>query len=412
MYRIEALKAQQHKLHGDVFFAQPVSLTVITGLIVAILATIVLLMVIGTYARTEHVKGHLVPSKGLVRIQTGQYGSLEKLLVKEGDQVKEGDILAVIKLSQTTIYGLSPVEQSLQALALQEESLDAQIGLEHNQLDTDISRLNSEQTETLANIISLKQRIVLQREITASTQKAYEDVQTLVSKGFISKLEFERLYQTWLVQQAEEKRLQQALVETQAEAEQFTIKLAQVSNQNEQRLARLRSQKAEISQRKVDVEDKRANVISAPVNGKVVAISNASIGRSVMPGQALLTLLPEGSELEAELFVPSSAVGFIEVNQEVRLLYDAFPYQRFGSYPAVITQVTQTILSPDEALAPFPLQQAVYRVTAAIKTDTVEARGNQIALQSGMTLKANIVLERRTFLEWLLEPLRALGGRS
>ena len=137
-----------------------------------------------------------------------------------------------------------------------------------------------------------------------------------------------------------------------------------------------------------------------------------SIGRSVDAGQALFTIMPEGSVLEAELFVPSRAVGFVAKGQEVRLLYDAFPYQYFGSHKAIITNITETILSQGELLTPFKLTEPVYRVTADIEKKTIESRDMVLSLQSGMTLKANIVLERRSFIEWLLDPLRAVRERA
>ena len=114
----------------------------------------------------------------------------------------------------------------------------------------------------------------------------------------------------------------------------------------------------------------------------------------------------------AELFIPSHAIGFMEKGQEVKLLYDAFPYQFFGSHHATIVKVTETILSPNEIIAPFVVREPVYRVIAEIAKETINARGKEIALQSGMTLKANVVLERRSLLDWMMEPLRAVRERS
>ena len=122
--------------------------------------------------------------------------------------------------------------------------------------------------------------------------------------------------------------------------------------------------------------------------------------------------MPEGSVLEAELFVPSRAIGFIDEGQEVRLLFDAFPYQRFGSFPAEIKAVSGAIMAPEESGAPFPLNEATYRVLARLDEQSLLIADSSVALQSGMKLTANIVLERRSFMDWLLEPLRAVARRS
>ena len=188
--------------------------------------------------------------------------------------------------------------------------------------------------------------------------------------------------------------------------------LLQLPNESNQRIARLKAQKAELEGRKSDLSGRSAYAVTSSVAGKVVSLSVSSIGRSIQAGQPLLTVMPEDSLLGAELFIPSRAIGFVEKGQEVRLLYDAFPYQFFGSYKATITDVTEIILAPNEILASLDLRESVYRVTARIEDSTIKTGTKEIALQSGMTLRANIVLERRSFLDWLLEPIHVLRERS
>ncbi|WP_262692675.1 HlyD family efflux transporter periplasmic adaptor subunit [Kordiimonas aestuarii] len=412
MFRAEAVNAQKKKLHGDVFLTQPMPFTVVSLLLCGIVAIFVLLLGTGSYARTEHVSGHLVPSKGLVKIQASQFGTLEALHVQEGDMVEKGQPLAAILVSATGQDGDSFAKKALEAIVRQQSTLDTQTTLEQNQLEAEIARLTSERAKTNLNIKSLARQIELQRQITSSAESAYKDVQELLGKGYISKIESERRHQTWLGQQTQEQLKRQELAAAKTSLEQIDIRLRQLPNESEQRLARLDTQRAELEARKAELEGRRAYVINSHTKGKVVAVAGTSIGRSVQAGQPLLTILPEGSSLEAELFVPSRAAGFVEEGQEVRLLYDAFPYQRFGSYPATVRRVTGTILSPREILSPFELQEPVYRVTASIPAEEIEVRNRLISLQSGMTLRANIVLERRSFLDWLLEPLRAVGERS
>ena len=63
-----------------------------------------------------------------------------------------------------------------------------------------------------------------------------------------------------------------------------------------------------------------------------------------------MTLLPDGASLLAELFVPSRAIGFVEPGQRVRLMVDAFPYQRFGTLGGRVETVSQAVLSPNEVI--------------------------------------------------------------
>lgn len=105
------------------------------------------------------------------------------------------------------------------------------------------------------------------------------------------------------------------------------------------------------------------------------------------------------------LFVPTRAIGFVRPGQKVRLLYEAFPFQRFGTYSGHVVSVSKTILSETEVAAPVQLREAAYKVIATLDRPDVDANGQKIPLQAGMLLRADILLERRELVRWLLDPI-------
>ena len=129
------------------------------------------------------------------------------------------------------------------------------------------------------------------------------------------------------------------------------------------------------------------------------------------PGPPLLTLLPRGGRLEARLFVPTRAVGFVRPGDGVELLYDAFPHQRFGSFRARVRRVASAILAPDEVPSPIVLDESVCTVDAELGEQWVDAFGQRIALKPGMLLDAYILQERRPIMQWLLSPLQGWQER-
>jgi membrane fusion protein len=130
------------------------------------------------------------------------------------------------------------------------------------------------------------------------------------------------------------------------------------------------------------------------------------------PATPMMIIIPEGSRLHAEIYAPTRAIGFVKPGQEVRLLYEAFPYQRFGSFQGKVTRVSRTVIDPRELTAPLKAEEPVYRIEVALDRQSVEAFGDRLALQPGMTLSANLILDRRSFLDWLLQPLNAVMMRS
>ena len=412
MFRKEAIQAKSQKLRGDVFLVQPISFLVLGLLILSLVTFFIVVLFTGDYARSEQVSGHLVPSGGLVKIQTPRFGILKSIDVKENETIISGQVLASITVSSNHLDGSSFENVAKAALYRQEVALQTQITLEIHQLEVEMNRLKAHLEEKTFKIQALNAQVQLQQQLSEIAEDAFNEVQSLLNKGYISKEKSKFLRRQWLSQKADENFRKQDLATAKSELEQSRIRLQQLPIESKQRIVRLNSQRAELEGRKNELSGRSAYAISSTVNGKVVSISMDSIGRSVQTGQPLLTIMPADSVLQAELFVPSRAIGFVEVGQDVRLLYDAFPYQHFGSHKATITAITETILAPNETLSPFKLGEPVYRITATLEEKTIDARGKTLALQNGMSLRANIILERRSFLEWLLEPIRAVGERA
>jgi membrane fusion protein len=144
--------------------------------------------------------------------------------------------------------------------------------------------------------------------------------------------------------------------------------------------------------------------VRAPIAGRVSTLQ-AAVGRAVDTRQPQLSVLPRNGGLEAELFVPTQAIGFVRPGQDVRILFDAFPYQRFGTYGGRVVRVAKTMLTSADVSAPVSLQQPAYKVTVQLDRQDVTAFGERVPLQPDMLLKADILLDRRPLLTWLLDPL-------
>ena len=117
-----------------------------------------------------------------------------------------------------------------------------------------------------------------------------------------------------------------------------------------------------------------------------------------------------------------SEVTRVRPGQRVLLRYDAYPYQKFGHYEGTVTSVSRATVSPGE-LAGLPAAteagglaadagEPVYRVTVALDRQTANAYGAPAALQPGMTVQADVLIESRRVWEWVLDPLYALTGRA
>jgi membrane fusion protein len=117
--------------------------------------------------------------------------------------------------------------------------------------------------------------------------------------------------------------------------------------------------------------------------------------------------LPDG-RLRAELFIPMRVMGFVEVGQPVRLHFDAFPSRRFGTVVGEVVELGEVVQRPTELSPPVMREEFPYRVSVRLAEQEISVFGKRVPLRSGMLLEAELILERRSLLGWLLEPLDAL----
>ena len=131
----------------------------------------------------------------------------------------------------------------------------------------------------------------------------------------------------------------------------------------------------------------------------------------------LMSVVPSDHKLDAHLYGPSRAVGFVRPGQRVLLRYQAFPYQRFGHYLGEVGSASRTAVNPSDLPAPLATagsataSEPLYRITVQLAQQAVNAYGESRVLQPGMSLEAEVSLERRRLYEWVIEPIQAVTGK-
>jgi membrane fusion protein len=216
--------------------------------------------------------------------------------------------------------------------------------------------------------------------------------------------EYRQRQEVYLQQKQTLSALNQKAAEQKNRLTETRYSLEQLPTIMAERMQGLRNELSETDQRIAEIKGRRAFVIRAPNAGRVATLL-ASVGRRADPQYLQLEIVPADSVLEAELFVPTRAIGFVRPGQEVRILYDAFPYQSFGAYGGRISKISQTILKGSDISAPVTLQEPAYKVTVTLDRPDIDAYGQKKPLQADMLLRADIILGRRSLMSWLIDPL-------
>jgi len=408
LFRQEAIDFQQHhRQWGNAGALQPLSSKLTTWFLTAITALLAVFLFIGEYSRKETAVGYLTPTRGTAKIFVPQRGTIRDVHVKEGELVEEGQALLTIETNQIAADGIDVNATLLETLHAQKEILAKNVVAEEQRTDSERDRLNSLIRGLEAEIRELEGQIEIQKDRLQIATNDLSASDQLRSKGFVTALESRRRQAQVLEHKQALGALHQHVAARLNQLTEMRFTLRQLPTVMAQKIQNLRSELSATEQKITEINGRRAYVIRAPASGRVSTVQ-ATVGQTANPQRLQLEIIPEGAVMQAELFVPARAIGFVEVGQPVRILYEAFPYQHFGTYRGHVVNVSQTILTTTDAVGPIEIKEPAYRVTAALEQSEIEAYGKKLNLQPDMLLKADIILENRSLMNWLISPIRGV----
>lgn len=414
LFRPEALVARQAPWLGTVMMAPTPSHHLMAGFALFTIIGIASLLFFGTYAREEHLSGVLIPQKGIMRVFPPQAGVVSEIKVQEGDVIKRG--MALVTLSgetQSTAVGATQAA-TLRNLKSQLDNLESETGKKSDLLRQQKRGLAG-RIEALKNEeAQLDHEISLQQKRIGLADKSVERQTQLLQKGFVSEQSLQLSLETTVEQAGKLRGLMRNRMATIRDRLELEGQLNDLPMKSFSEIAALNRNKSQLSQEIAQVEVRREIVVPAPQDGTATAIM-AERGGSASPSTALLTIVPSDADLEAHLYAPSRAIGFLRAGQPVYLRYQAFPYQKFGHHIGTIVSVSRATFNPSDlparAAGAMNATEPLYRLTVRIPRKTMTVNTEEVALQPGMQLDADVVLERRRLIEWMLEPVFTLTGK-
>jgi len=410
LFRPQAVQFHRFRLASGAPLRPPVSFALLTAALIAAAVALFAFVATQSYARKAAVTGYLAPMHGVVRVLPPRAGIITSVAVAEGDRVIAGDPLLSVQTQRTAADGADLDETVRQSLGHQRDLQLRQVSLEQETARAEADRLQERIVRLGQECDALAAQIAAQRDRTKLAEEQAAVSRDLSIQGFVSAVEQRRREDARISQAQALSGLNQQLAAKQGELVELRYTLTELPAHTAEHVASLRAAAAEIDTRLAEAEAQHAYLVVAPASGLVSAVQ-AAVGNPADPTQPLLSIVPEGEDLQAVLFVPERAIGFVAPGQSVRLALDAFPSERFGAQEGTITSVAHTKLRPEQLNAVMqPPSEASYRVIATLHAQSISAYQHRIPLQADMQLHANIIFDRRSFLQWLLDPV--LSARS
>lgn len=234
--------------------------------------------------------------------------------------------------------------------------------------------------------------------------------EALFRKGYLSNTILSDFHEQFLESLESYDLLKNDIAEIEIKISLLESELNLLPEKHQLKVAEIKRQLSQLNVEKVKLNNQFEFIYKAPEQGVVTAI-HPNVGTRVSTDTPLFSIIPSNSPLEIELLLPTRSAGFVRDGDQVNIRFDAFPYQKFGILTGEVSNIDKALILPSESVLPVQINEPVYRVRAILKQQYISAYGEQFPLKVGMIADADIVLEKRSLLEWLLDPIYAVTGK-
>ncbi len=403
LFRQEVIEANRNRLTGVVIAATPPSARIYTIIAVGLTTILILFLSFGEYSTKVQIQGVVTHSEGIARVMPPESAEVREVQVEEGQSVNEGDPLLTISISQGRDATGEGMTGRLAEIERQDRELERQEQLAETLGDSEVGGFANQKTNLANAIDSLQRQSELKRKQVDLAESDYSRAKRLSKEGAGTQRQVEETQSEIIARKLELENLNERVISEQEtllslDAQRSTSMIGAVRSKSE-----ISAQRAALAEQKLGLLRQDKLVLTAPISGTIGDIA-VRPGQRTQPTSAAVTVIPKNSKLEVQLYAPSRAIGFVKPGQDVRLLFDAFPYQKYGSGHGTVTWVSQVPTDPvgiEQTASGVPL----FRIRVRLDDDGFSDRIAQQPLRGGMTLQANLLLEKRNLWEVFFEPI-------
>jgi membrane fusion protein len=292
------------------------------------------------------------------------------------------------------------------------QTMDARLSGGRNRLDNERQKYENQRRadgqergrleQHLANLdkqLAVKQRqFALSQDIAARQQKSFDEGVGTWMDASRQKLEADRLA-------VELEQMRNDSTDSRNALERLTFEMAsrraafsEVERGIGEDMSAYRLRKGVLDQDRA--REGNAISVETPCAGTIVKLHIRSPAAVVHEGDLLAEVACSDEKLEAELMLPERGMALVRTGQPVKLLYDAFPYERYGAHYGTLRWLSPSSTSEAGGTA--------FRGLAEIESATVGVQGLRRPVLAGMTGRAAVIVGRRSLASYAVEPLRQL----
>lgn len=355
------------------------------------LVIVIVLLVWAYFAKIDQVtraQATVIASSRTQEIQAPDGGVLSAIMIKEGDDVKKGELLLVLE-EERAQAALENSATKVAALEAKVARLEAEIFNKPLAFGENVQKY----PQYIQNQTQLYQR---RRQAISQDIASLEQMLALASQELAMN---EPLLAYGDVSQADVIRLRRQVADIKAQINNkrnkyFEDAQAEMTRAQEE----LQSEQEQLRDRTQVLQEKR---LVSPTDGKVNNIRITTIGGVVKPGETIMEILPTDSDLVVEAKVKTSDIADVKEGQTASVKLDAYDYSIFGAMTGEVVYISPDTLIEKTQQGDRPY----YRVQIRISGAEFKGRGDDIVIRPGMTASVDIKAKQRSVLSYLTKPI-------
>lgn len=374
--------------------------------------------------------GKVIPVGQVKVVQAEDKGVVKAIYVKDGQKVKQGDVL--IELDQTiTAAEMTRLRKevayyTLDVARLQAEQSGAPFSpsllpeLDSKEISFQMQLYNTRMGEYRAKLAAAQAAVAQQASALASAraqEAKYRDMLVIArdQEDRMEKLLTQNAVALFQVLQYRSTRIQNEnnltsqvaeVARVQATLSQSQQQLVSVTAERDRDIATkmvedrklLGANQEEL--KKAEEKNRLARLV-APVDGRVGQLAVYTVGGVVTAAQALMTIVPEDVRLEVEAWISNKDIGFVTPGQLAEIKVETYNFQKFGTIDAKVAEI-----SPDAAKQSDKDTELKYRVLLTLDRTNVKMTEREAQLAPGMSVTAEIKIRQKRIIEFFLDPFR------
>jgi hemolysin D len=385
-------------------------------------------------------EGRLVPLTFTKVVQPAEAGVVSEILVKDGDVVKQGQLLIKLdaRLSQADTQALAS-DVGLRKLTLrridaelsdkpfvlgkgenlaQYQQIEGQIKARRIAYLDSIAQENEGLNKAKAELRASQQILEKLVQTVPTYQQTAEAFRKLAKDGYVSELAIKDKEREAIEKEQDLKAQSASMQSLQSAIAISEKKLASIRSQYRSQLETERLETVSVLNRSGQ-ELEKSNVkagmleIRAPNAGVVKDLATTTKGAVVSAGVLLMNIVPQDEPMQAEVLLKNEEVGFIAVGQKAAVKVAAYPFQKYGMLEGKVLLVSADSADPKQTPQG---QQPKLTYRALVKLDSnyllSAATNEKLAINAGMLVTAEIHQGQRTVMEYLLSPVRKVGQEA